>query len=143
MPLEYGARDLRERAQEVDDLPPGEVRGEPVVLGQVADALEDPLRACRLAEHRSLERGGPHHGHDDLDERALARAVRAEQAEHLAAPHRDRHAAQRLHAASVGLRHVAQVDGGHVIKVPRPKLNPWKTRPAKRPARFVWHGVSS
>ena len=93
-PAARAAVDLRQRAEEVERLPAGEVAREAVIFRQIADAGERRLVPDRLAEHRPLGVRRPHDGHHDLDQRALARAVGPEQAEDLAATdvHLDRRA---------------------------------------------------
>ena len=72
----------------------GELRVEAALLGQVAEAIE-VLAPARLAEDEDAARVGADDVHQDANQRALAGAVRAEQAEDLARLHVERHAAQR------------------------------------------------
>ena len=105
------AVDLGEGAEEFDHLPAGQVAGEAVVFRKVADAAERRLVADGLAEHRAARRGRADDGHHDLDERALARAVGAEQAEDLAAADVHLDPREGVDAALVALGDVVEVDG--------------------------------
>ena len=84
-----------------------------MMFWQVADARQHRLRARGLAQHGAAQRGGPHHGHDDLDQRALAGAVWTKEPKDLARLHGKRNPAQRLDAAAVGLGDIMKIDRQH------------------------------
>ena len=87
---------------------------EPALLRQIAQAIE-MLAPPRLAKHAHLAGVGPDDVHQDPDERALAGAVRPEQAEDLAGMDVERHAAKRRRVA-VALDDVVEREDGHVPK---------------------------
>ncbi len=73
------------------------------------------LALPRLSEHPHLAGVGADDVHQDPDERALARTVRAEQPEDLAGVDVKGHAAQRW-VVAVGLRDVIERENHHVPK---------------------------
>ena len=85
-PARLGAAEALERAEVGHHVGDGQLRVEPALLRQVAEAVE-VLAPPRLAEHAHLARVRPDDVHQDPDERALAGAVRTEQAEDLAGVH--------------------------------------------------------
>jgi hypothetical protein len=62
-------------------------------------------------QDRPFGAGRADHGHHDLDQRALARAVWAEQAKDLPSPHAHLDSPQRVHAAAVDLFDAGEIDG--------------------------------
>ena len=80
------------------------------MFGQIADARERRFVAHVVPEHRAFGVARADDRHHDLDQRALAGAVGAEQAEDLAARDLHRHALECVHFALVGLANVAQID---------------------------------
>ena len=105
-------RHVEQGAVEVEQAGAGVVVGEAVVLGQVADAAADGRRAGRLVEEQGLALGLADDAEKDLDERGLAGAVLAEQAEDLAALDGQRHALEGLDLAEA-LDEVVGGDDGH------------------------------
>ena len=86
------AAEAEDRGVEIDVLAPGELRVEAgAELEQRGDAAVDLDRA----------RGGLQRAADDLQQRRLARAVAADDADRLAAPHLERDAVQRREIAVV------------------------------------------
>ena len=75
-----------DRAVQKDVLAPGQLGVEPGAQLQ---------QRRHAAAHADPARGRAQHAGDHLQQRALARAVVADDAEHLAAPHVEGHAAQR------------------------------------------------
>ena len=104
------ARHLGHRAEKVDDLSPRQVRREAGVFRQVPDAPERGLVADRPTEDRAGGTRGVHHGHHDLDQRALAGPVGPEQAEHLAGVHLHVHATQGVHGPAKFFLDVMEID---------------------------------
>ena len=100
-----------ERPVELKQLAAGEVGRKAVVLGQVAGDREFLAVAQRSAQHRAHQVVRANHRHHDLDQGALARSVRAEQAEYLAAADLHVHPAQSPDLLAIGLAHVEQIDG--------------------------------
>ena len=78
-----GRTEPASRAWNSSSAAPGQPIVEAKVLGQVADAPARFGVARRLAEQARLAAGRPHQAEQDLDRRRLARAVRAQEAEHL------------------------------------------------------------
>ena len=101
------------RAVELDRLAHGEQAVERRLLEHDADPLaERALAAAGVeAEDAHVAGVGAAVAFEDLDERGLAGAVRAEQREHLAAADLEVDAVERLHAV-VGLAQAADADGG-------------------------------
>ncbi len=108
-----GAIHLRQRAEEFDDLPPGEITGEAVVLGEVTHAAQRRLVTDGLPEHRAGGAGGADDGHDDLDQGALAGAVGTEQSEDLTAADLHGDALEGVDAPLIALGDVAGRGGRH------------------------------
>ncbi len=84
----------------------------------------------RLAEHPDLARVRPDDVHEDANERALAGAVRSEQAEDLAGMDVEGDAAKRR-GVSVALRDVVEREDDHV---PKSLLEVTRGRNAARPS---------
>ena len=89
------------------------VIGKAMVLGEIADAAADGGGAGRFAEQCGAALGQARDAEEDLDERGLAGAVLAEQAEDLALLHGQRQLAQGLDAPIV-LDQVSGDDDCHV-----------------------------
>ena len=85
----------------------GEQLEDAAVLGHVGDAEPGDLvgghAGDRLAFEQHLALARADEAHDGLERRALADAVAAEQAHHLAPPHRQRHAVQDVALAVEGV----------------------------------------
>ena len=84
-------------AIDVEERRGGVILGQPMVLGQVADRAARRRSAGGTAEQRGLARRGRDHAEKNLDQRRLARAVLAEEAEDLATVHLKAHLVERLH----------------------------------------------
>jgi hypothetical protein len=110
--LAGGLGDAVQAGDERQHLLAGEVAGEAVVFGQVADARQRRPVADGPAQHGAADAGGPDERQQNLDEGGLARPVGPEQAEDLAGPHLQVHPAQR-----VDLPAVAFFDAGQVNRV--------------------------
>jgi len=107
-----GGGHVEEGAVEVEQAGAGVVVGEAVVFGQVTDAAADRGGAGRLVEHEGGAVGRPDDAEQHLDERGLAGAVLAQQAEDLAALDGQRDAPEGLDLA-VGFDEVVGSDDGH------------------------------
>ncbi len=105
------ARQDREPRVELQHLAGGQPRLVAEQLGQVADATPRRAVAERPAEDRPVALGRPREAEQQLDRRRLAGAVRAEQAEHLAAVDAQVEGIEGDRRA-VGLAEAADVDGG-------------------------------
>src|SRR5207249_794420 len=104
-----GARDIEQRAVEVEQAVAGVVIGESVVFGKVADAFSDRGGAGRLAEQARLAVRGADDAEQQLDHRGLAGAVLAQAAEDLATVDVQSNAAEGLDAA-IALDEVLDLD---------------------------------
>ncbi len=105
------ARDFGEGGEEFDDLPAGEISGEAVVFGEIADAGEGGFVADGAVENDAFGAGGTDDGDHDFDEGAFAGAVGAEKAEDFAAMDLHGDALEGVDAAAVYFYYVLEVDG--------------------------------
>lgn len=105
------AIDAGESGKEFQSLAAGQVAGEAVVFGEVADVAEGGFVADGVIEEGAFGAGGADDGHHDFDESGFARAVGAEEAEDFAAADAHFDAAECLHFATIGFGDVVEVDG--------------------------------
>ncbi len=125
---------------EVEYLAAGQVGVEPGVLRQEADVLAERALRHVAAQHPGLAAGRPDQPHQQLEGRRLAGAVRTDEAEDLAAAHRERQAVEHAlaphsEARAEVLDYVEDFDdvtglSGHQTPPPAG----WMTRP-RRPGR--------
>ena len=120
-PSQLGERHLLHAPLEHQVLAAGRVDVDPRVLRDVADRAAHGVRVARdvvAGDHRpSLV--GHRQGDEDPDGRRLARAVRAEQAEHLTLRDGEAEPVERLDALRIGLREPVDLDRSHGIRVYR------------------------
>ena len=132
-------RHAEQGAVEVEQAGAGVVVGKAVVLGQIADAAAHADGAGRLAEQLALPSVGLGDAEQDLDERRLAGAVLAEQAEDFAALDGQRHALEGLDLAEL-FDEVFGGDYGH-DGIPRRRNSTPQHRLATRPDSGQWSGT--
>ena len=101
-----------------DELGGADVRRKAVVLGHVADELADPGTIGRRVEIEDggLALGRLEQAEEDLDQRALAGAVGADEADHALAD-LDAQRVERGDAAGIALRQRPGADEGHALAV--------------------------
>jgi hypothetical protein len=90
----------------------GEIAGEAVVFGEVADLGESGFMTDGAAEEGAGGVGGADDGHHDFDEGAFAGAVGTEEAEDFTAVDGEGDAVERVDAAAVDFGDILQVDSG-------------------------------
>ena len=126
-----GARQARHQREVRDDLRRRDVRGKAVVLGHVADELADvgALRPDVEVEDRRLAARRIDQAEQDLEQGALAGAVRADEADDPPVDV-DREPVEGSDAARVALRQRPDRDQGHRRRVTEPEAE----GPGRRPA---------
>ncbi len=104
--------DFGEGGVEFEGLAAGEISGDAVVLGEVADAGEGGFVADGTAEEGSFEFGGADDGHHDFDKGAFSRAVGTEEAEDFTGVDLHGDATEGVDFAFVGFFDIVEVEGG-------------------------------
>jgi hypothetical protein len=106
---------MKQIAEKIERLARVEVAVKIRFLRQIADARLRLHVARRMAEDLDVALGGIQQAEQQLDRRGFAGAVRAEQAEHLAAPHVEIHVVHRARLGPVPeiLEHLRQPAHGH------------------------------